>query len=89
MNMTTIKSSQANQTSATPHMKHIFKSIDKTITKIYLTQQFVKCNNSIPFTKRDCYKTNEKCRIVATINPISHSHPVYHGTFFNVLIDKF
>ena len=27
--------------------------------------------------------------IVATINPISCSHPVHHGTFFNVLIDKF
>ena len=32
---------------------------------------------------------NEKCWIVATINPISHSHPVHHGRFFNVLIDKF
>ena len=27
--------------------------------------------------------------MVATINPISCSHPVHHGTFFNVLIDKF
>ena len=27
--------------------------------------------------------------IVATINPISHSRPVHHGTFFNVLIEKF
>ena len=33
--------------------------------------------------------SNEKCFIVATINPIWHSHPVHHGTFFNVLIDKF
>ena len=48
---------------------------------IYLTQQFVKCNNSIHPIKRDCCKTNEKCLIVATINPISCSHPVHHGTF--------
>ena len=27
--------------------------------------------------------------IVATINTISHSRPVHHGTFFKVLIDKF
>ena len=39
--------------------------------------------------KRDWYKPNEKCLIVATINPISCSHPVHHGTFFNVLTDKF
>ena len=39
--------------------------------------------------KDGCYKPNEKCLIVATINPISCSHPVHHGTFFNVLIDKF
>ena len=41
--------------------------------------------------KDGCYKSIEKCLIVATINPISHSHPVHHGTptFFNVLIDKF
>ena len=39
--------------------------------------------------KRDYYKQNEKCLVVATINPISCSHPVHHGTFFNVLIDKF
>ena len=39
--------------------------------------------------KNGCYKSNEKRLIVATINPISHSHPVHHGTFFNVLIDKF
>ena len=35
-----------------------------------------------------CYKQNEKCLIVAAINPISRSHPLYHGTFFNVLIDN-
>ena len=40
-------------------------------------------------SKRDCYKSNEKCLIVATINAISRSHPVHRGTFFNVLIDKF
>ena len=52
-------------------------------------QQFVKCNSSFPFIKKDCKEPNEKWWIVATINPISHSHPVHHGTFFNVLIDKF
>ena len=39
--------------------------------------------------KMDCYKPNEKCWIVATINPVSCSHPVHHGTFFNVLIGNF
>ena len=39
--------------------------------------------------KDGCYKQNQKCLIVATINPISHSHPIHHGTFFNVLIDIF
>ena len=39
--------------------------------------------------KDGCCKTNEKCWIVATINPISCRCPVHHGTFFNVLIDKF
>ena len=29
------------------------------------------------------------CLIVSTINPISHSHPVHHGTVFNALIHKF
>ena len=38
--------------------------------------------------KDGCYKSNEKGLIVPTINPISHSCPVHHGTFFNVLIDK-
>ena len=41
------------------------------------------------FNQNGCYKSNEMCLIVATINPISHSCPVHHGTFFNVLIDKF
>ena len=36
--------------------------------------------------KMGCCNTNEKCWIVATINPISHSHPVHHGTKFEVLI---
>ena len=52
-------------------------------------QLFVKCNNSSHPIKYGCYKPNEKCLIVATINPISNSCPVHHGTFFNVLIDKF
>ena len=52
-------------------------------------QQFVNVTIQSHPIKDGCYKQNEKCLIVATINPISHSHPVHHGTFFNVLIDKF
>ena len=33
-----------------------------------------------------CCNTNNKCLIVATINPICHSHPVHHGTKIKVLI---
>ena len=36
--------------------------------------------------KMGCCNANEKCLIVTTINPISHSHPVHHGTFSNVRI---
>ena len=55
----------------------------------------MSCNNLLNVTiqshssKRDCYKQNEKSLIVATINPISCCCPVHHGTFFNVLVDKF
>ena len=56
---------------------------------IYLMQQFVKCNNSIPFNQKGSLQANERCWVVATINPISHSRPVHNSTFFNVLIDKF
>ena len=33
-----------------------------------------------------CCNTNSQCLIVATINPIWCSHPVHHGTKFEVLI---
>ena len=33
-----------------------------------------------------CCSTNNKCLIVTTINPICCSHPVCHGTKFQVLI---
>ena len=75
---------------ATSHMKHIFMPIDQTIKT-----EFISCSNLLNVTiqshssKRDYCKPNEKCWIVATINPISHSCPVHHSTFFNVLIDKF
>ena len=73
----------------TCHVRHIFMPVDQTIKKIiYLMQQFVKCNNSFSSIKDGCCKTKEKCWIVATINPISCSYPVPHGTFFNVLIGK-
>ena len=53
MNATTIKHSQANQMIATCHVSHIFMPDDQTIKKIiYLTQQFVKCNNSIPSNQK-------------------------------------
>ena len=64
--------------------------IDQTNEKL-----FISCNNllNVTFqshsTKQSCCKPNEDCFIVATINLISHSHPVHHGTFFNVLIYKF
>ena len=88
--MTTVKCSQANQTITTCHMRHIFTPIDQTIKKL-----FISCNYLLNVTiqshpmKDGCCKTIEKCWIVATINPISHSHPVPHGTFLKVLIDKF
>ena len=75
---------------ATCHVRHIFMPIDQTIKT-----EFISCSNLLNVTiqshssKRDYCKPNEKCWIVATINPISHSCPVHHGTFFNVLIDKF
>ena len=75
---------------ATSHMRHIFMPIDQTIKT-----EFISCSNLLNVTiqshssKRDYCKPNEKCWIVATINPISHSCPVHHSTFFNVLIDKF
>ena len=74
----------------THHVRHIFMPINQTINKI-----FISCNYLLNVTiqshpiKDGCYKSNEKCLIVATINPISCSHSVHHGTFFNVLIDKF
>ena len=73
----------------THNVRHIFMPIDQTIKKI------ISCNYLLNVTiqshpiKDGCYKSNEKCLIVATINPISCSHPVHHGRFFNVLIDKF
>ena len=64
--------------------------IDQTKKIIHLMQLFVKCNNSIPSNKRWLLQVKyEKCLIFETTNPISHSHPVHHVTFFNVLIDKF
>ena len=87
MNMTTIKCSQANEMITTHHVRHIFTPINQTNKEL-----FISCNNLLNVaiqshsTKLGCYKPNEKCLIVATINPISHSHPVHHGTFFNVLI---
>ena len=51
-NPPTIKHSQANQTIMTHHMRHISMPVNQTNKKIiHLTQQFVKCNNSIPFNK--------------------------------------
>ena len=90
MNLTTVKCSQANQTIATHHMRHIFTPMDQTIKKYYIS-----CNNLLYVTIQShpiedgCYKPNEKCLIVATINPIPCSRPAHHGTFLNVLIDKY
>ena len=53
-------------------------------------QQIVK---STQFNPTNCFyqqHPNENSLIVENkFNPISHSCPVHHGTFFNVLIDKF
>ena len=90
MNVTTIKCLSANEMIMTHHMRHIFMPIDQTNEKL-----LISCNNLLIVTfqshstKQGCCKPNENCLIVATINPISHSHPVHHGTFFKVLIDKF
>ena len=90
MNVTTVKHLQSIQTIATHHMRHIFMPIDQTNKKL-----FISCNNlwfatiQSHSSKRGCCKPNEKYLIVATINPISHSCPVHHGTFSNILIHKF
>ena len=89
-NVTTVKCSQANQTVATCHVRHIFKPVNQTIRKPFISST---CLSNVTIQshpiKDGCYKTNEKCWIVATINPISCSHPVHHGIFFSVLTDKF
>ena len=80
----------SQQNIMTHHVRHIFTPVDQTIKNL-----FISCNNLFNVTIQShptidgCYKSNEKCLIVATINPMSHSHPVHHGTFFKVLIDKF
>ena len=57
--------------------------IDETMKK-----SFTSHNNLLNTTiqshpiKMGCCIANEKFWIVATINPISHSHPVHHGTKF-------
>ena len=38
-------------------------------------------------TKQGCCTQKRACLIVTTINPISCSCPVHHGTFFKVVID--
>ena len=89
-NATTVKHSQANQMITTCHMRHILMPVNQTNEKL-----FISCNNLLNVTiqshstKQGCCKPNENCLIVATINPISHSCPVHHGTFFKVLIHKF
>ena len=81
--------SMSQQNIATCHLRHIIMPLDQTIKN-----QFISHNNLLNVTiqshptKNGCCKSNEKCLIVATIHPISCSHPV-HVTIFNVLIDKF
>ena len=81
-----MRHSQANKTSQhvkTHHMRHIFMPVDETIKK-----SFTSHNNLLNTTiqshpiKMGCCNANEKCWIVATINPIWRSHPVRHGTKF-------
>ena len=74
----------------THHMRHIFTPVNQTNKKLYISHNnLLNVTVQSHPTKYGCYKSNEKCLIVATINPISCSHPVNHGTFFNALIDKF
>ena len=84
MNTTTAK-----KMITTHHMRHIFMPVDQTIRKFIPHNNLLKVTIQSHPMKDGCYKSNEKCLIVATINPIWHSCPVHHGTFFNVLIDKF
>ena len=80
MNTTTIKHLLANEMIMTCHMRHILCPLTK------LLKNNLSHNNLLDVTiqsnpiKRDYYKPNEKCWIVATINPISHRRPVHHGT---------
>ena len=51
--------SLSQQNITTCHMRHIFMPINQTAEKIiYLTQQFVKCNNSIPSNERWLLQVN-------------------------------
>ena len=74
----------------TYHVRHIFMPVNQTIKN-----EFISHNNLLNVTiqsypiKRDCCNTIKKHLMVATINPISHSHSVHHGTFFNVLVHTF
>ena len=86
MNMIVVRHLQANETSRhvkTHHVRHIFTPINQTIKK-----EFTSCNNLLNTTiqshpiKMGCCIAIEKCWIVATINPISCSCPVHHGTKF-------
>ena len=88
--MTNLKCLQANAMILTYHVKQIFMPADQTNAKLFISH-----NNLLNVTfqshsrKQGCCKPSENCLIVATINPISCSHPVHHGTFFKVLIYKF
>ena len=77
--------SVSQQNITTHHVRHIFTPIEQIFNNLFISHNTL-LNVTIQShpTKDGCYKSNEKCLIVATINPISHSHPVHHGTFFSV-----
>ena len=51
MDVTTVKCLQTNKMIMTHNVRLIFTPINQTNKIFHLIQQFVKCNNSIPFNK--------------------------------------
>ena len=74
----------------TCHVRYSGTPVDETINWIlYAMQQIVKSTQFNPTNSFRKEQPNENSLIVEKFKNISHSHPVHHGTFFNVLIDKF
>ena len=73
----------------TCHVRHIFMPADQTNEKLFISHnKLLVVTFQSHSIKQGCCTQKRSCLIVATINPIWHSHPVHHGTFFKVLIHK-